>query len=89
MDVQFEEVVGDVVRVIRRIYERAGRVLTPEAIAAFKQKEISQPEHHWGKYSYSAANYGYTPDIIDRRFAEYRKRFIESNTPSKQEPAHA
>ncbi len=85
MDVQFEEVVGDVVAVIHRIYDRAGRKLTPEAIAAFKAKEASQPEHHWGKYSYSADDYGYTPEIINRRFANYRERFIASE---QQEAVH-
>ncbi|MCK9504324.1 MAG: sulfotransferase [Porticoccaceae bacterium] len=76
MDVQFEEVVGDVVDVIRRIYARAGRELSEEVVEKFKVKERSQPEHHWGKYSYSAADYGYTPEKIDQRFAKYRSQFI-------------
>ncbi len=80
MDVQFEEVVGDVVGVIRRIYERAGRELTPTAQAAFEEKHQSQPEHHWGEYSYSADDYGYTPEIINQRFAKYRQRFIATDS---------
>lgn len=88
LDVQFEEITNDIVGVIHRIYQRAGRVLTPEAVAAFKEKEASQPEHHWGTYSYSAANYGYTTDIIDRRFAEYRKRFIDSGRLKQKEAVH-
>ncbi|MGQ0698697.1 MAG: sulfotransferase family protein [Panacagrimonas sp.] len=86
MDVQFEEVVGDIVAVIRRIYDRAGRKLMPEAIAAFKAKEASQPEHHWGKYTYSAADYGYTTESLNRRFAKYRQRFIAAEVTQQKEP---
>ena len=81
LDVQFEEVVGDIVGVIRRIFGRAGRVLTPQALAAFKACEASRPEHHWGTYTYSAASYGYTPQRIDERFAEYRRRFVACSPP--------
>ena len=76
MDVQFEEVVGDVVDVIRRIYARAGREPPQDTIEKFKTKERSQPEHHWGSYTYSAEDYGYTPEKIDQRFAKYRSQFI-------------
>lgn len=78
LDVTFEEVVGDVVGVVRRIYERAGRQVTPEALAAFRDYDATRPEHHWGTYTYSAEDYGYTPEQIDRRFAAYRERFIDS-----------
>ena len=84
LDVQFEEVVGDIVGVIRRIYDRAGRVLTPQALAAFKAYDSSRPEHHWGTYTYTASDYGYTAELIDQRFSEYRKRFVESGSLSKE-----
>lgn len=89
LDVTFEEVVSDIVDVIRRIYERAGRVMTPAALAAFRDYDVTRPEHHWGSYTYSADDYGYTPELIDRRFAAYRKRFIDSGLLSKKETAHA
>ena len=89
MDVPFEEVVGDIVEVISRIYARAGRALTPEAIAAFRDYDRTRPEHHWGTYSYSAASYGYTPELIDNRFAAYRERFIKSGRVPVQESARA
>lgn len=85
MDVQFEEVVGDIVSVIRRIYDRAGRKLTPEAITAFQAKDRGQPEHHWGKYTYSAADYGYTKELLNRRFAKYRQRFIAAESTQQKE----
>ncbi|WP_293371873.1 sulfotransferase [Nevskia sp.] len=89
MDVPFEDVVGDIVEVIGRIYARAGRTLTPEAVAAFRDYDRTRPEHHWGTYSYSAASYGYTPELIDRRFAAYRERFIKSGRVPVKESARA
>lgn len=89
MDVPFEDVVGDIVEVIGRIYARAGRVPTPDAIAAFREHETRRPEHHWGTYSYSAASYGYTPELIDQRFAAYRERFITSGRVLVKESARA
>lgn len=80
LDFHFEEIRGDVVAVIRRIYAAAGRVLTPEAVAAFKDYEARRPEHHFGTYEYSAEQYGYVPQQIDRRFAAYRARFIGKET---------
>ncbi|MCB1666909.1 MAG: sulfotransferase [Porticoccaceae bacterium] len=76
MDVQFEEITSDIVGVIAQIYERAGRELTPEAIAAFKDHEARRPEHHWGAYTYSAADYGYTQAMIEKRFTAYRQQFL-------------
>lgn len=78
IDVQFEDICQDVVGVIARVYAQAGRRLTPEAVAAFRDYDARRPEHHWGKYDYSAAHYGLDLDEIDRRFAAYRARFITS-----------
>ena len=89
MDVSFEDVVGDIVGLIRRIYERAGRTVTAEAVAAFREHDARRPEHHWGTYSYSAASYGYTPELIERRFAAYHQRFIESGLVPSLKTLHA
>lgn len=84
LDFQFEEIRNDVLAVIRKIYDRAGRVLSAEAIAAFRDYEARRPEHHFGSYEYSAERYGYVPEQIDRRFAAYRERFMTNSTPAKQ-----
>lgn len=85
MDVHFDEVVGDVLAVIRRIYARAGRELRPDAIDAMRAKERSQPDHNWGTYSYSAADYGYSRQIIDQRFADYQNRFLDAGASNQRE----
>lgn len=88
LDVSFEDICEDLVGVIRRIYDRAGRALTPEAIQAFKDYEARRPEHHFGHYEYSAAHYGYTAEMIDQRFANYRKAFIDTGRIGRQESSH-
>lgn len=88
LDLPFEQVVNDVVGAIGRIYAKAGRAMTSEAVAAFREYEVRRPDHHFGSYSYSAADYGYTAEQIDERFAAYRERFITRSAESTQETVH-
>ena len=76
VDVQFDDIRKDPVGVSRKVYERAGRVVTPEAVAAFKDYDTRRPEKHWGAYDYNAEQFGLNDAVIDKRFEEYRKRFI-------------
>jgi hypothetical protein len=78
-------VVNDVIGSIERIYAMAGRTLTPEAVTAFREYEERRPDHHFGSYTYSAADYDYTPERIDERFAAYRRRFIPRTDQSKKD----
>lgn len=87
LDLQFEEVVGDVIETIRRIYALAGRTLTTEAVAAFEAYEARRPDHHFGSYTYSAAEFGFTAERIEQRFSAYQARFITPPT-STTEKAH-
>lgn len=83
LDIQYEEVVDNAVDVVRRVCAHAGRELTPEAIAAVRAHELARPQHYLGNYSYSAAQYGCSPEQIQQRFATYRQRFID-NKPAHQ-----
>lgn len=76
LHVQFEETVADVVEIIGRIYKKAGRRLTAEAVAAFREYEQRRPDKHWGSYSYTAEQYGLALEEIDQRFAKYNQRFL-------------
>jgi len=77
LDLRFDEIRKDVVGVIRRIYARAGRELTLEAVEAFRSYEKNRPEHHFGNYEYNAEQHGLSLAGIDARFAEYRHAFKE------------
>lgn len=83
LDIQFEDTVNDVVSVIKRIYHSAGREVTPEAIAAFKDYENRRPDKYWGSYSYNAEDYGLNLEEIDRRFAKYRHQFLGKNNDAE------
>lgn len=75
LHVRYEDVLDDALGVVRRIYDRAGLVLTAEAAKRITEWEEQRPPHYLGSYSYSAADYGYGADTINRRFAEYGERF--------------
>ncbi len=75
LDVRFDEVTDQALDVVRRIYARAGRVLTPEAARLIEAWEEERPAHYLGTYRYSAEDYGYAPGVIDQRFAAYGERF--------------
>lgn len=83
LDIQFQEIIDDVVDVIQRIYAYANLPLKDDAITAFKNHEEHRPDRHWGNYTYSAEDYGYTPEIIANHFSTYCKQYINGNTPSK------
>jgi hypothetical protein len=77
IDVRYDEVLHDAVQVVRRVYERVGRRLTPQDEQRIAAWEEQRPPHYLGSYTYSRADYGYGPDTIDRRFAAYNARFAD------------
>ena len=84
LDIQFEEIIQDVVGVIEKIYKHADLPLSSEAIQAVKDHEAHRPDRHWGNYTYNAENYGYTEEIIAQHFSDYCAQFIDSDkTPMK------
>lgn len=79
LDVQFSDVMNDPFGVVRRVYQHAGRSLSPEAEKAIRHYEASRPHESQGTYSYTLARYGYTKELLDARFAEYSRRFVKPN----------
>jgi hypothetical protein len=77
LDVQYQEIRDDARSVIARVYEQAGRELTPEASAAFADYDARRPEGHFGKHEYTAERFGLTGDRIAAEFADYYDRFPE------------
>lgn len=77
-DVQYEEVLDDAVAVIRQIFKSIGRELTPDDVAAIEAHEKAKPKHYLGSYTYSAADFGLTPEQIAKRFSEYTRRYVRT-----------
>jgi hypothetical protein len=81
LDFRYEDIVGDVVGVVTQIYSTLGRTLSQETIAAMKAHEQERPQHQFGSYTYSAADYGLTEEMINARFASYQRRYADYLRP--------
>lgn len=71
IDVDFDDIVGDPVRVIEGIYEATGRRLAPGGRAAMFRWNEENARHRHGRHHYEAADYGYSDDVIRKAFADY------------------
>lgn len=71
VDVRYDDIVADPVAVIRRIYERRGRTVGPEAEKAFLRWEAGNPQHKFGRHSYALDACGLTVDQVETAFAPY------------------
>jgi hypothetical protein len=78
VDVPYREVARDPLGAVRRIYAAAGRKLTPEAEAAMKSWVAENPREHRPPHEYAMETFGYTREAIEREFAAYRARFIQT-----------
>jgi hypothetical protein len=76
VDVSYREVARDPLGAVRRIYAAVGRGLTPAAEAAMRAWVTQNPREHRPPHEYSMETFGYTRELLEREFAEYRARFI-------------
>lgn len=76
IDIDYQDIVGNVNSLIEKIYAKAGRPVTPESLAAFNNYEGRRPKGYWGTYEYTPEQYGLSLADIDARFATYRQQFI-------------
>ena len=73
-DVKYEDLKHDAMTVVREIYRRAGRELTPTREQAMRASETRQHSHREGIYR--AEDYGITNEMIDDACSEYIARFM-------------
>lgn len=77
IDVGYDDICHRPGAVIGGIYERIGRELTPETVAAMWAWEDAHPQHQFGRHAYSLERYGLTVEQVDSAFAAYTDRFGE------------
>jgi Sulfotransferase family len=77
VDVAYADVVCDVQSVVREVYARAGRELTPAAAAVTSGWEESHPQGRFGKNEYTMADFGLTRERIEGEFVDYLDDFWE------------
>lgn len=77
MHIPFQQIAADPVAVIRDVYARSGRTVTPD----FEQRMrawLDAPENRidrYGRYPYSYEALGLDPAWVEDQFADYSKRF--------------
>jgi hypothetical protein len=74
-DLAFREVSGDPLAAVRRIYDRFGFELSPEAEARMRAWVAAHPRERHGAHLYAAAEFGLAPGEVSERFRAYRERF--------------
>jgi hypothetical protein len=75
VDVSYYDLIRDPMSEVERIYEAAGKVLTPAAREAMEASRKVNKQHKYGRHTYSLADFGLTKDDVEPRIAEYRARF--------------
>jgi hypothetical protein len=60
---------------VRRIYDRFGFALSPEAEARMRAWIAAHPRDRHGAHLYDAADFGLDPGEVSERFRAYRERF--------------
>jgi sulfotransferase family protein len=75
IDIQFQEIVEDVMGVAQRIYDAFGLDMDPEVEAAMRCELHKETHNKHGRHHYSAAQFGLSDDVITQRFSGYTKAF--------------
>jgi hypothetical protein len=75
IDVPYSRLVSDGLPVIEELYRRAGIEFSADARAAVVAWQDDNPQHRHGRHRYDMAEFGLSPDAIDREFAGYCERF--------------
>lgn len=75
IDVNYRDVVADCESVVRRIYQRTGRVLEATALSAMRAWESEHAQHKHGSHRYSLADFGLEKTEVEAAFRAYTDRF--------------
>jgi hypothetical protein len=75
VDVFYDDFIADPVATVARLYEELGRELTPEGEKAVREMSEREPQHKFGKHTYSLADIGLRREDVEDRFARYYERY--------------
>jgi hypothetical protein len=81
-DVAYADVVADPVAVVGTIYERFGIEWNADKEAYFRRFHAANPQHKYGKHTYSLAEVGVERAPLDARFARYDDRYDVPREPA-------
>jgi hypothetical protein len=75
VDVLYDDFIADPVAAVARLYDELDRELTPEAEKAMREIAAREPQHKFGRHTYSLADIGLRREDVEDRFARYFERF--------------
>ena len=71
LDVRFEDIIGNVPGVMRKVYDYCGMELRDASLQRTVAWNNANPMHKQGVHKYSLADYGFTEAMIEAAFAQY------------------
>jgi len=80
-DIQYADIIGDPMNVVREIYQKFGWSLSDMAIAEMTDEINSHGQHKHGRHHYTLEQFGYERGKIDATFADYRAAFDVPSEP--------
>lgn len=75
IDVHYQDTLEEVMTVVRAVYERGGRTLSTQAAGRMGAWELGNPQHPFGRHTYSLDRYGLGEAQVREAFAAYVQRF--------------
>jgi hypothetical protein len=79
IDVHYQDLLGDPIETVRRLYAHVGLNFTVEAETRMQRFVLANPKEKNGEHRYTLEEYGLDPNEIKGRFRTYGERFtIES-----------
>ncbi len=76
IDIQYEDLTGDEMGVMRTVFARMGQPMRPEDEAAMEQHMIDNKRDKWAPHIYDLETYGLSEEIIKSDFVRYREKHI-------------
>ncbi len=77
LDVDYEQVRSDPMPLVREIYRRANRVLSPAEAERMAAWHAGNEQGRHGRHEYSLQEFGLDEAAIDKTFGDYIRRFIK------------
>lgn len=75
VDIRYQDLLGDPIGAVARIYAAFDLPLQPAAERAMRRFLAENPQHKHGRHRYSLRQFGFKREDLERRFAAYRDRF--------------
>jgi hypothetical protein len=83
LDVHYDDLVGDPLATVARIYDHMGADIGADAEAAMKTYLAENPQGKHGTHRYAAPDLGLDPAAVAALFADYRDRYGIAPSPTR------